>query len=166
MRPLETLSFEPGSCRKSLFSTILTSRNVQKIETRSRDIIVYSEIRPKVDRFNLIITKKKLSSSLNYMYLCVTDVWKSRMWYLKFINWNFDQNLMSRMLLFQVWDPSCDVTGVSRWDVTGVSTIVDLWFNLSTNMLTSEKSTNFDQNNIFATSKILINYSSTHPRYD
>ena len=54
LRPLETLSFETGSYRKTFFSTILTSLDVEKFETRSRDVIVNTEITPKDDRFNSI----------------------------------------------------------------------------------------------------------------
>ena len=54
LRPLETLSFEPEIYRKTFFSTILTSLDVEKFEMRSRDVIVYTENTPKVDRFNPI----------------------------------------------------------------------------------------------------------------
>ena len=62
LRPLETLSFEPGIYRKTFFSTILTSLDVENFETRSRDVIVYTEITPKVYRFKSILNNKKYIS--------------------------------------------------------------------------------------------------------
>ena len=69
LRPLETLSFEPGIYRKTFFSTILSSLDVEKFETRSRDVIVCTEITAKDDRFNLILTREKnISQNLKQIH--------------------------------------------------------------------------------------------------
>ena len=176
LRPLETLSFEPGICRKTFFSTNLTSLDIEKFETRSQDVIVYTEITPKVDRFNSIINRKLDKTwfrdvKKNNSKMCVT---RSEM----FNNWITDPRIcmqQSEMLtIFQyAWIFNVQLNSFHAWNHMVITwTIWDVEWNVRSRFNTRWrfhawnnswplKLTKFNEE----VTDVLPNLFTQHPRY-